>query len=111
MRPRTLTFMAVALGITGVLMLSGAPAVGQGPKTGGVLTCGNAANGDSMVVWTHEKLGSVDHVDMLGVARASSRGANLFGSWWGGVKDNVGKCRPLLPGNVCLATVEHFEKS
>jgi serine/threonine protein kinase len=80
-------------------------------KTGGVLTCGSASNGDSMVVWTHEKLGSVDHVDMLGVARASSRGANLFGSWWGGVKDNVGKCRPLLPGNVCLATVQHFEKS
>ena len=64
-----------------------------------------------MVVWTHEKLGSVDHVDMLGVARASSRGANLFGSWWGGVKDNVGKCRPLLPANVCIATVQHFEKS
>ena len=41
-------------------------------KTGGLRVCGADASGDSMVVWTHEKLGSYDHVDMLGVARASS---------------------------------------
>ena len=80
-------------------------------KTGGVRVCGNADNGDSMVIWTHEKLGNFDHVDMLGVARASGRGANLFRSWWGAIKDDVGKCRPLLPTNVCNATVQHFEKS
>ena len=66
-------------------------------KTGGVRVCGSADNGDSMVMWTHEKLGNFDHVDMLGVARASGRGANLFRSWWGAIKDDVGKCRPLLP--------------
>jgi hypothetical protein len=76
-----------------------------------VRVCGNADNGDSMVIWTHEKLGNFDHVDMLGVARASGRGANLFRSWWGAIKDDVGKCRPLLATNVCNATVQQFEKS
>ena len=80
-------------------------------KTGGVRVCGNTASGDSMILWTHEKLGNYDHVDMLGVASTSNRGANLFRSWWGAVKDDVGKCRPLLATNVCYATVQHFEKS
>lgn len=80
-------------------------------KTGGVRVCGAGANGTSTIVWTHEKLGGVDHVDMLGYARASGRGANLFRNWWNAVKDNVGKCRPLLPADVCTATVLHFEKS
>jgi hypothetical protein len=80
-------------------------------KTGGLRVCGDAANGDSVIVWTHEKLGSADHVDMMGVAQTSSRGDNLFRSWWGAVKDYVGKCRPLLPADVCLATVKHFEKA
>jgi hypothetical protein len=79
-------------------------------KTGGVRICGNTASGDSMIVWTHEKLGNYDHVDMLGVARTPNRGANLFRSWWGAVKDDVGKCRPLLATNVCYATVKHFDK-
>ena len=64
-----------------------------------------------MMVWTHEKLGSFDHVDMLGVARASGRGANLFRDWWSAIKSDIGKCRPQLPLNVCTATVQHFEKS
>jgi peptide/nickel transport system substrate-binding protein len=38
MRPRTVTFLVVALGIAGVVTLSGGPAVGQNPKPGGVLT-------------------------------------------------------------------------
>ena len=80
-------------------------------KTGGVRVCGSADNGDSMVIWTHEKLGNYDHVDMLGVARASGRGANLFRSWWGAIKDDVGKCRPLLPTNVCNATVQRNSRS
>ena len=69
------------------------------------------AHGDSMVVWTHEKLGSSDHVDMLGVATASGRGANLFRGWWTAIKDDVGKCRPLLAEDTCFATVKHFENS
>jgi predicted Ser/Thr protein kinase len=81
-------------------------------KAGGVRVCGNAVNGDAMIVWTHEKNRSPDHVDMLGVARASGRGADLYRSWWGGaVKNTVGKCRPLLPENVCFATVRHFEQT
>ncbi len=80
-------------------------------KTGGVRVCGAGTNGDSTIVWTHEKLGSVDHVNMLGVAHASSRGANLFRSWWNAVNDDVGKCRPLLPRATCIATVGRFEES
>jgi hypothetical protein len=80
-------------------------------KTGGLRVCGSTATGDSMIVWTHEKLGNFDHVDMLGVATASGRGANLFRNWWSAIKDDVGKCRPLLPTNVCYATVQKFEKS
>ena len=80
-------------------------------KTGGVRICGAGTNGDSTIVWTHEKLGSIDHVNMLGIAHASSRGANLFRSWWNAVNDDVGKCRPLLPQAVCIATVRRFETS
>jgi serine/threonine-protein kinase len=79
-------------------------------KTGGIRICGNADNGDSMILWTHERNGSFDHVDMLGVARTPDRGANLFRSWWNAVKDDVGKCRPLLAENVCYATTQKFEK-
>ena len=80
-------------------------------KTGGVRVCGSSAAGNSMVVWTHEKLGSPDHVDMLGVAEASGRGANIFRGWWTAVKDDVGKCRPLIGEDTCSATVKHFESS
>ena len=37
MRPRTMTFLILALGLTGALILEGAPAVGQAAKAGGVL--------------------------------------------------------------------------
>ena len=57
-----------------------------------------------------EQYAPLDHVDMLGVARASGRCADLYRSWWGAVKNTVGKCRPLLPENVCFATVRHFEQ-
>jgi serine/threonine protein kinase len=81
-------------------------------KTGGLVACGvDAKTGDSIIVWTHEKLGSVDHVDMLGFARVSGRGANLFANWWGKVRNYAGKCRPALPADVCIATVQQFEKS
>ena len=80
-------------------------------KTGGVRVCGSSAAGNSMVVWTHEKLASPDHVDMLGVAEASGRGANIYRGWWTAVKDDVGKCRPLIGEDTCFATVKHFENS
>src|SRR6266404_1583280 len=38
MRPRTLTFLCVVLAITALLGRPGAPALGQGPTSGGVLT-------------------------------------------------------------------------
>ena len=38
MRPRTLTFSVAVLGVVGVLVVAGAPAIGQSPKSGGVLT-------------------------------------------------------------------------
>jgi serine/threonine-protein kinase len=79
-------------------------------KTGGIRICGNAQNGDSEIIWTHERLGNFDHVDMLGVASTPDRGANLFRSWWNAVKDDAGKCRPLLAENVCYATTQKFEK-
>jgi hypothetical protein len=78
-------------------------------KTGGLRVCGADASGDAMIVWTHEKLGSFDHVNMLGVAKSSARGANIYRGWWAAVKDDIGKCRPLLPIDTCNATVRHFE--
>ena len=80
-------------------------------KTGGAVVCSAGTNGESTIVWTHEKLGDTDHVDMLGVAHASRRGADMFHDWWGAVKDHVGKCRPKLSEPVCSATVRRFETS
>jgi serine/threonine-protein kinase len=79
-------------------------------KTGGHRVCGSDENGDSVIVWTHEKLGSPDHVDMLGIAHSSSRGANLFRGWWNAVNDDIGKCRPKLPEDQCLVSVKRFEQ-
>lgn len=75
-------------------------------NVGGRRVCGlDQENGDSVVAWTHEKRGSPDHVDMVGVARTSRRGANVFRSWWNAINDDVGKCRPRIPENVCHAAV------
>ena len=51
-----------------------------------------------VVVWTHEKLGADDHVDMLGIAPEPGRAPTTFASWWNGVNDYIGKCRPKVCG-------------
>lgn len=74
---------------------------------GGRRICGiEDSSGDAVVVWTHEKLGSPDHADMLGFARDSGRGADLFRRWWNGNKDNLGKCRPKLSDDTCATAVQ-----
>jgi len=74
------------------------PDPGAPPKTGGRRFCyfqGNVA----VIVWLHEKLAQPNHIDMIGVARASgSDHFNLFG-WYSFWHHTVGKC--LAPG--CVA--------
>ncbi len=77
-------------------------------KRGGRRLCGSDKAGDAVIVWTHEKLGSPDHFDMLGSARAAGRGSNLFRSWWNAVNDDVGKCRPALAEDACFTLVKKF---
>ncbi|MGB2953921.1 MAG: serine/threonine-protein kinase [Gaiellaceae bacterium] len=47
------------------------------------------------IVWTHEKLGQSNHIDFLGVARASDPAAHtdLFG-WWRFWHHRLGHCEP-----------------
>ena len=59
-----------------------------------------------MIVWTHEKLGSEDHVDMLGTAREPSRSPTIFAGWWNSVNDFIGKCRQLVAEHTCLAVIQ-----
>jgi hypothetical protein len=58
-----------------------------------------------VIVWTHEKLGSPDHVDTVGVAREPGRSPSLFRSWWNAVNDDVGKCRPKVSERACLDAI------
>jgi serine/threonine-protein kinase len=59
-----------------------------------------------VVVWTHEKLGSDDHVDMLGIAREPGRAPTTFG-WWEALKDSIGKCRPRGSEVECFTTIQN----
>jgi hypothetical protein len=59
-----------------------------------------------VVVWTHEKLGSDDHVDMLGIAREPGRAPTTFG-WWESLKDSIGKCRPRGSEVECFTTIQN----
>ena len=74
------------------------PEAGAPPKPGGRRFCyfqGNVA----VIVWLHEKLAQPNHIDMIGVARASgSDHFNLYG-WYSFWHHTVGKC--LAPG--CVA--------
>ena len=74
------------------------PEAGAPPKPGGRRFCyfqGNVA----VIVWLHEKLAQTNHIDMIGVARASgSDHFNLYG-WYSFWHHTVGKC--LAPG--CVA--------
>ena len=77
------------------------PEPGAQPKKGGRRFCyfqGNVA----VIVWLHAKLGQPNHIDMLGIARASgSDHFNLFG-WYSFWHHTVGKC--IAPG--CVARLK-----
>ena len=73
-------------------------------KRGGRRFCATDDSGNFLVVWTHEKIGAPDHVDMLGVAKEPGRSPTIFSSWWAAINDNVGKCRPLVSEETCSAT-------
>lgn len=67
------------------------PEPGAQPKPGGRRFCyfqGNVA----VIVWVHEKFAQPNHIDMLGIARASgSDHFNLYG-WYAFWHHTVGKC-------------------
>ena len=73
-------------------------------RTGGRRFCYTKGN-ESLVVWTHEKLGSDDHVDMLGIAKEPGRAPTVF-NWWNSLKDVIGKCRGKAAEDVCLNTIQ-----
>ena len=77
-------------------------------KRGGRRICGVDDNGAFVVIWTHEKLEAPDHVDMLGIAREPGRSPTTFTSWWAGLNDNLGKCRPKVSEESCSQTIEKF---
>jgi len=60
-----------------------------------------------VIAWTHEKRGSENHVDMLGIAIEPGRGAQtgLF-SWWNPNHQVLGKCRAKLAEQTCLDTID-----
>ena len=51
-------------------------------KRGGRFFCHQDAKGNFVIVWTHEKLGSTDHVDMLGTATEPGRAPPSRGRGW-----------------------------
>jgi tRNA A-37 threonylcarbamoyl transferase component Bud32/type II secretory pathway pseudopilin PulG len=73
-------------------------------KVGGSRFC--YLTGESGIVWTHDKLGSPTHVDMVGVAREPGRGvqAGLY-RWWASLRDFIGKCRANIDEASCTETV------
>jgi tRNA A-37 threonylcarbamoyl transferase component Bud32 len=79
-------------------------------KRGGRRVCFTDSQGRFVVVWTHEKLGSPDHVDMVGIAREPGRAPTTFQSWWGSVNDFIGKCRPKVAESTCSATINALSK-
>jgi serine/threonine protein kinase len=76
-------------------------------KTGGRRVCYVDGNGAAVVAWTHEKRGSDNHADMLGIASEPGRGAQtaLF-SWWSPLHQVIGKCRAKLSEDTCLKTIK-----
>ena len=75
-------------------------------KTGGHRTCYIDDENRFVVLWTHEKLGSEDHVDTLGIAREPGRAPTTFSSWWNSVNDFLGKCRQQVAEHTCVATIK-----
>ncbi len=80
-------------------------------KRGGRRFCYTDDAGQTVVVWTHEKLGADDHADMLGIAREPGRAPTIFSDWWGAVKDSIGKCRPKVSEEECLTTIQRITGS
>ena len=74
-------------------------------KRGGRRDCGTDSDGNFVVVWTHEKIGAPDHVDMLGIATEPGRSPTTFTSWWAAINDNIGKCRPKVSEETCASTI------
>jgi hypothetical protein len=74
-------------------------------KRGGRFFCYQDASGAFVIVWTHEKLGSQDHVDMLGTATEPGRAPTIVGGWWNSLNDSIGKCRPKVSEELCLSTI------
>jgi tRNA A-37 threonylcarbamoyl transferase component Bud32 len=77
-------------------------------KRGGRFFCYLDAKGNFVIVWTHEKLGSDDHVDMLGTATEPGRAPTIVGGWWSSLNDSIGKCRPRLSQELCLDTISRI---
>ena len=63
-----------------------------------------------MIVWTHEKLGSPDHVNMLGIAKKTGRSPTIVSSWWNFWRNHIGKCGENIAENVCFNTVKKYSQ-
>jgi serine/threonine protein kinase len=75
-------------------------------KLGGHRVCWIDGNGAAVIAWTHEKRGSDNHADMLGIASEPGRGAQtgLF-TWWNPIHQVVGKCRAKVAEQTCVDTI------
>jgi serine/threonine-protein kinase len=80
-------------------------------KRGGRFFCYQDKKGNFVIVWTHEKLGSDDHVDMLGSATEPGRAPTIVGGWWNSLNDSIGKCRPTISKELCLNTISRITGS
>jgi hypothetical protein len=69
-------------------------------QLGGQRFCYFDANKNAVIVWTHERLNTPSHIDMIGMARIGGRGdqPGLY-NWWNFWHEHLGKCP--LPG--CVA--------
>ena len=74
-------------------------------KQGGRFFCHQDAKGNFVIVWTHEKRGSKDHVDMLGTATEPGRFPTIVGGWWNSLNDSIGKCRPKVSEELCFDSI------
>ena len=75
-------------------------------KRGGRRACFIDSRGRFVIVWTHEKLGSDDHVDTVGTAREPGRNPATFRGWWASLGGKIGKCRDKVPADKCFATIQ-----
>ena len=64
--------------------------------------------GNFVIVWTHEKLGSDDHVDMLGTRDRARARADDRRRLVGLAQRLIGKCRPKVSEELCLDTIDRF---